>query len=85
MDRGAWWAMVHGVAKSQTQLSDYTMAMWLLHCYFEGLNTAKPNTLTNSSLNLGLVDKALDFKATALWKATQQRGRSQMRGRGHEG
>ena len=22
MDRGAWWAMVHGVAKSQTHLSD---------------------------------------------------------------
>ena len=22
MDRGAWWAMVHGVTKSQTQLSD---------------------------------------------------------------
>ena len=23
MDKGAWWATVHGVAKSQTQLSDY--------------------------------------------------------------
>ena len=22
MDRGSWWATVHGVAKSQTQLSD---------------------------------------------------------------
>ena len=22
MDRGAWWATLHGVAKSQTQLSD---------------------------------------------------------------
>ena len=22
MDRGAWWATVHGVTKSQTQLSD---------------------------------------------------------------
>ena len=22
MDRGAWWAIVHGVAKSQTRLSD---------------------------------------------------------------
>ena len=22
MDRGAWWAMIHGVAKSQTRLSD---------------------------------------------------------------
>ena len=24
MDRGAWWAIIHGVAKSQTQLSDFT-------------------------------------------------------------
>ena len=24
MDRGAWWAAVHGVAKSRTQLSDIT-------------------------------------------------------------
>ena len=24
MDRGAWWASVHGVAKSQTRLSDFT-------------------------------------------------------------
>ena len=23
MDRGAWWATVHGVTKSQTRLSDY--------------------------------------------------------------
>ena len=26
MDRGAWWATVHGVAKSQTRLSDFTFA-----------------------------------------------------------
>ena len=24
MDRGAWWATGHGVAKSQTRLSDFT-------------------------------------------------------------
>ena len=24
MDRGTWWATVHGVAKSRTQLSDFT-------------------------------------------------------------
>ena len=26
MDRGAWQATVHGVAKSQTRLSDFTLA-----------------------------------------------------------
>ena len=25
MDGGAWWAEVHGVAKSQTRLSDFTL------------------------------------------------------------
>ena len=29
MDGGAWWATVHGVAKSRTQLSDFTMARGL--------------------------------------------------------
>ena len=24
MDGGAWWAAIHGVSKSQTQLSDFT-------------------------------------------------------------
>ena len=27
MDRGAWWATVHGVAKSQTRLSDFTFTL----------------------------------------------------------
>ena len=29
MDRGAWWATVHGVAKSQTRLSNFTFS-----CFF---------------------------------------------------
>ena len=28
MDGGAWWAAVHGVARSQTQLSDFTFMHW---------------------------------------------------------
>ena len=27
MDRGAWWAAVHGIIKSQTRLSDNTLTM----------------------------------------------------------
>ena len=27
MDTGAWWATVHGVAKSQTRLSDFTFTL----------------------------------------------------------
>ena len=29
MDGGAWWAAVHGVAKSRTQLSDFTFTFHL--------------------------------------------------------
>ena len=29
MDRGAWWATVHGVTKSQTRLSDFTLTLTL--------------------------------------------------------
>ena len=29
MDRGAWWAAVHGVAESQTRLSDFTLTFHL--------------------------------------------------------
>ena len=29
MDGGAWWAAVHGVAKSQTRLSDFTFSFHL--------------------------------------------------------
>ena len=28
MDGGAWWATVHGVAKSRTPLSDFTYTVW---------------------------------------------------------
>ena len=30
MDRGAWWATVHGAAKSQTRLSDLAHSTWLI-------------------------------------------------------
>ena len=31
MDRGAWWAVVHGVTKSQTRLSDEAQHSLSLH------------------------------------------------------
>ena len=47
MDRGAWWATVHGVAKSQTplkQMSTHTRPD-------ESLNTRKNSWLSSSKLN----------------------------------
>ena len=31
MDVGAWWATVHGVAKSQTRLSDFTFTFFSVY------------------------------------------------------
>ena len=31
MDGGAWWAAVHGVAKSRTRLSDFTFTFPFMH------------------------------------------------------
>ena len=35
MGGGAWWAAVHGVAKSQTRLSDFTFFHFSLSCIGE--------------------------------------------------
>ena len=32
IDKGAWWAMVHGVTKSRTQLSNWTLCLWWNGC-----------------------------------------------------
>ena len=38
MDRGAWWAILHGVAKSWTRLNDFTFTMSSLErCLFSSL------------------------------------------------
>jgi len=42
MDGGAWWAAVHGVAKSRTRLSDFTFTF-----HFHAL---EKETATNSSV-----------------------------------
>ena len=42
MDGGAWWARVHGVTKSQTQLTDFTFLSFYIntkHFYMISINT----------------------------------------------
>ena len=47
MDRGAWWAAVHDVAKSQTQLSDFTFTF---HFPVSGIGEGNGNPLQCSCL-----------------------------------
>ena len=50
MDGGAWWAAVHGVAKSRTQLSDFTFTFHFdalekeMATHFRGLAWRIPRT-----------------------------------------
>ena len=43
MDGGAWWAVVHGVAKSRTRLSDFTFTLHFLAWRIPG--TGEPGGL----------------------------------------
>ena len=44
-DRGTWWATVHGVAQSQTQLKQFSIALLLLRRYIYISSSAKINRL----------------------------------------
>ena len=45
MDGGAWWAAVHGVAKSRTRLSDFTFTF-----HFPALEKTLEKTLSSNVL-----------------------------------
>ena len=51
MDRGAWWAPVHEVAKSWTRLSDWALLLW---CNFSIMNTNANLRQTKMDLNMVL-------------------------------
>ena len=53
MDRGAWWATVHGVAKSQTQLSDLTF-IFTCHPYLESVDPTPRDEVTHFITKEGL-------------------------------
>ena len=55
MDRGAWWATVHGVAKSRTRLSYFTFTF-----HFHALEKAMA---THSSLQCSCLENPRDGEA----------------------
>ena len=52
MDRGAWWAAVHGVTKSRTRLSDFTFTFHF-HALEEEMATHSPVFLPGESQGRG--------------------------------
>ena len=51
MDGGAWWATVHGVAKSQTQLSDFTFT-FCNRKFMMGLKKVRGNVWIKTSVEV---------------------------------
>ena len=55
MDRGAWWATVHGVAKRQTRLSDFTFTSlegWIRVHEVEMAGRAFPEDKMDNNMDL---------------------------------
>ena len=49
MDREAWRAAIHGVAKSRTQLSDWTELNWINSCIINSLNNGTMGKISEMS------------------------------------
>ena len=63
MDRGAWWAAVHGVAKSGTQLSDFTFTF-----HFHAL---EKEMATHSSVLAWKIPRMGSLVGCRLWGRTE--------------
>ena len=63
MDGGAWWAAVHGVAKSQTRLSDFTFTF-----HFHAL---EKEMATHSSVLAWRIPGTGSLVGPCLWGCTE--------------
>ena len=65
-DGGAWWATVHGVAKSETQLNMHTLKFWAVWCSFKWVFI---DTETNNKLifKLYLPGQELEIVKSCWW------------------
>ena len=66
MDRGAWWATIHGVAKIRTQLSDFTHyeQYWILDVVQERSKILFLKTELNNHMNNSTQVK---YSVTGVW------------------
>ena len=72
MDRGAWWATAHGVAKSWTRLSDFTHTHIVDVCMFDGGSVCMCGVCVCPSVCVGQssqprIKRALHQALTWLW------------------
>ena len=71
MDRGAWWATVHGVAKNRTRLSDFTHSLahltfqstlMFLSCFFIWMYIFMEQQKEGESVSVGSQALGIPFK-----------------------
>ena len=63
MDRGAWWAAVHGVTRSRTRLSDFTL--------FFHLHALEKEMATHSSVLAWRIPGLGSLVGCRLWGCTE--------------
>ena len=78
MDREAWRAAIHGVAKSRTQLSDWTELYWctinaLLHLFLQSTNIYWQSTRASSYTRHGDNEDKLSWNLHSLMEAVNKR------------
>ena len=59
MDGGAWWATVHGVAKSRTQLSDFTFTFHFNKLDIEGYFPRNRKKIIFKNYSFNIVNEVL--------------------------
>ena len=68
MDQGAWWAIVHGVAKSRTWLSDLTSLHFKLQPRNKDITTSLMYLLrAKEKLHQWILEEALDIPLKRSW------------------
>ena len=56
MDRGAWWATVHGVTKSRTQQNNFNLTFFCFIDYAEAFDCVDHNELWKTLQEMGIPD-----------------------------
>ena len=55
MDGEVWWATVHGVAKSQTRLNDFTFTFFAIYPKIKSKKSCRLGENTNPTFNTGFI------------------------------
>ena len=59
MDVGAWWATVHGVAKSWTRLSDFTFTFYITIQIYFYITVSIPSSESNKEVQLACIPQEM--------------------------